>query len=351
MLQSVGERISMTLLAMALWDRGVPATSLTGSQAGILTDQIHGKAKIIAIRADRIRSALADGHVVVVAGFQGVSLGREVTTLGRGGSDTTAVAIAAALACDACEIYTDVEGVYTADPRIVPSARLLRSVSYEEMLHIAATGGRVLALRSVEFARNYRVLLHVRSSFTWQPGTRIEAVSEYRRYRASAVTHDISEAKVSIAGLPNEPGVAARLMRSLANEAISVDMFTQNDPVSGSATISFMIPRTDLAIGLEVTEGIAAGLSAGPVLFDDDVGRVSVVGSGMRSRTGVAAEIFESLGSAGMNIKMITTSEIRISCILRASEVVPAVQRLHRTLGLDRLEPSPVQAAPALAPA
>ncbi len=230
MLISAGERISMALLCMAIHDMGVHATSFTGSQAGIVTDSTHGKAKIIEVRADRLRDGLALGHVVVVAGFQGVSLDKEVTTMGRGASDLTAVALASALGADSCEIYTDVTGVFTADPRVVPNARRLAAVSYEEMLEMAATGGKVLALRSVEFARNHRVALHVRSSFTWEPGTWVRKEEQRGMEKAiiSGVTHDLTEAKVTLVGVPDKPGIAARLFRALANEAVNVDMIEQN---------------------------------------------------------------------------------------------------------------------------
>ncbi|HEX2023465.1 MAG TPA: aspartate kinase [Acidimicrobiales bacterium] len=335
MLQTAGERISMALLCIALWDRGVPATSFTGSQAGIVTDTAHGRAKILEVKADRLRLALAEEHVVVVAGFQGVSLTRDITTLGRGGSDTTAVALAAALEADVCEIYTDVAGVYSADPRVVPRARLLREVSYEEMLEAAATGGRVLALRSVEFARNHGVELHVRSSFTWEPGTWVRKEASMEQAIVSAVTHDTSEAKVTVAQVPDRPGIAARLFRALADEAVNVDMIVQNVSDHGATDISFTVPLADLPAGLKVTEGLAAEIGAAGVTHDAEIGRISLVGAGMKTHPGVAATMFEALADAGINIEMISTSSIRISCVVHAGDVEKGVRALHTAFGLD----------------
>ncbi len=336
MLQTAGERISMALLCIAVWDRGVPATSFTGSQAGIVTDSTHGRAKILEIRADRLREALAEGHVVVVAGFQGVSRGRDITTLGRGGSDTTAVALAAALGATTCEIYTDVAGVYSADPRVAPRARLLPSVSYEEMLEMAATGGRVLALRSVEFARNHGVELHVRSSFTWEPGTWVRKEDEVEKAIISGVTHDTSESKVTIVGVPDRPGIAARLFRALADEAVNVDMIEQNVSVTGLADISFTFPKADLAVASRVTERVAAELGAQRVAPDADIARISLIGAGMKTHPGVAATMFETLAAEGLNIEMISTSPIRISCVVRAAEVERGVRALHAAFQLDQ---------------
>ena len=336
MLQTAGERVSMALLCIAVWDRGVPATSFTGSQAGIVTDSDHGRAKILEVRADRLREGLAAGQVVVVAGFQGVSVSRDITTLGRGGSDTTAVALAAALGADACEIYTDVAGVFSADPRVVPRARLLPQVSYEEMLEMAATGGRVLALRSVEFARNHGVDLHVRSSFTWDPGTWVRReAAPVEQAIISAVTHDTSEAKVTIERVPDRPGIAARMFRALADEGVNVDMIVQNVSAHGATDISFTVPLADLPAGLKVTEGLTAEIGAGGVTHDAEIGRVSLVGAGMKTNPGVAAGMFEALADAGINIEMISTSSIRISCVVRAADVEPAVTALHTAFGLD----------------
>jgi aspartate kinase len=341
MLQTAGERISMALLCMAIWDKGMASTSFTGSQAGIVTDAAHGRAKILEIRADRIRDALASGHVVVVAGFQGVSQSsNEVTTLGRGGSDTTAVALAAALEADVCEIYTDVSGIFSADPRVVPDARLLPSVTYEEMLEMAATGGRVLALRSVEFARNHGVPVHVRSSFTWEPGTWVDDThpteeAAVEQAIISAVTHDVSEAKVTIESVPDRPGIAARLFRALADHGVNVDMIVQNVSVNGATDISFTMPMADLHAGLRVTEGLSSEIGAGTVSHDSEIGRVSLVGAGMKTHPGVAAAMFEALAKENVNIEMISTSSIRISCVVHAADVERAVRVLHSTFDLD----------------
>ena len=336
MLISAGERISMSLLCMAISDLGVPAASLPGSQAGIVTDTSHGKAKIVEIRAHRVRDALAAGKVVVVAGFQGVSTEREVTTLGRGASDLTAVALASALGAEACEIYTDVAGVYTADPRVVPDARRLKTVAYEEMLEMAATGGRVLAARSVEFARNHGVTLHVRSSFTWEPGTWVLKEDAVEKAIISGVTHDTSEAKVTIVGVPDKPGIAARLFRALADEAVNVDMIEQNVSVTGLADISFTFPKADMAVATRVTQAIASELGAERVSGDADIARISLIGAGMKTHPGVAATMFETLAAEGLNIEMISTSPIRISCVVRASEVEQGVRALHGAFQLDQ---------------
>jgi aspartate kinase len=336
MLLTAGERISMALLVMALAEQGVDAVSFTGSQAGIITDTSHTRARIIEVKADRLRAALAERRVPVVAGFQGVSTDRDVTTLGRGGSDTTAVALAAALGAEACEIYTDVSGVFSADPRIVPSAHRLARVSFEEMLDIAASGGRVLALRSVEFARNHHVPLHVRSSFTWEPGTWVvEEEPSMEQAVVTAVTHDTSEAKVTVTGVPDQPGIAARLFRALADRMVNVDTIVQNVSQHGATDISFTVPLVDLDTGLEVTRSLAPELGAGEVLADADIAKVSLVGAGMRSHPGVSATMFETLATAGINIEMISTSSIRISCVVRAARVEEAVRLLHAAFELD----------------
>ena len=339
MLVTAGERISMSLLCIAIDELGHTASSFTGSQAGILTDSVHGKAKILEIRADRLRQAVCEGQVVVVAGFQGMSLDRNITTLGRGGSDTTAVALAAALGADCCEIYTDVAGVFSADPRIVPKARMLGSVSFEEMLEMAATGGRVLALRSVEFARNHHVALHVRSSFSWAPGTWVrEEADPMEAAIISAVTHDTSEAKVTIHGVPDKPGIAAKLFRALADEGVNVDMIVQNTSVNGTTDISYTLPLTDLPTGLKVSEAVAADLGAAGVDSDTDIARISLVGAGMKTNPGVAATMFETLAAHGVNIEMISTSSIRISCVVRAGQVEEGVRALHTVFDLDAEE-------------
>jgi aspartate kinase len=339
MLLTAGERISIALLCMAIIDLGEPAVSFTGSQAGILTDTTHGKAKIVEVRADRLRDAVRDGAVAVVAGFQGVSTESDITTLGRGGSYTTAVALAASLDAEVCEIYTDVAGVFTADPRIVPSARMLGRITYEEMLDMAATGGRVLALRSVEFARNHGVPVHVRSSFTWDPGTWVQSTPELEdaameQATISGVTYDITEAKVTIEHVPDRPGIAASVFRALADEAVNVDMIVQNVSTAGHTDISFTMPREDLSRAKKVMEHLVEDVEASGFTSDDGVGRVSLVGAGMKTHPGVAATMFESLAAAGVNIEMISTSSIRISCVVAEEDAERAVRVLHDTFEL-----------------
>ena len=343
MLLTAGERISMALLSMAVEDLGQPAVSFTGSQAGIVTDTEHGKAKIIEVRGERIREALAEGKVAIVAGFQGVSTARDITTLGRGGSDTTAVALAAALGADVCEIYTDVEGVYTADPRIVPTARKLARVSFDEMLEMAATGGRVLALRSVEFARNHSVRVHVRSSFTWAPGTWIteedaamDAIEAMEQAIISGVTHDTTEAKVTIEQVPDRPGIAATIFRDLAEAGINVDMIVQNVSSAGHTDISFTVPRADVERAARCMEKIVVDTEASGFGTDENIGRVSLIGAGMKTHPGIAAKMFETLANEGVNIEMISTSTIRISCVVAEEDVERAVRSLHATFGLDK---------------
>jgi aspartate kinase len=336
MLLTAGERISMALVSMALSTVGVGSASFTGSQAGIITDTSHTRAKILEMRPDRIREALDDGLVPVVAGFQGVSIDRDITTLGRGGSDVTAVALAAALKADVCEIYTDVSGVYSADPRVVPSARRLSTVSFDEMMEIAATGGRVLMLRSVELARRHRVSLHVRSSFTWEPGTWIvEEDSTMEEAIVSAITDDTSEAKITVGGVPDRPGIAAMLFRELANNNINVDMIVQNTGLHNVTDISFTVAKTDLEAATEACQKIQKEIDAATVTSDDRIGRVSLVGAGMKSSPGVTALMFETLYENGINIEMISTSSIRISCVLHADKVADAVRVLHHAFGLD----------------
>ncbi|HEX3456231.1 MAG TPA: aspartate kinase [Gaiellaceae bacterium] len=336
MLISVGERISVALAAMAINDLGHEAISLTGSQAGIVTDTAHGKAKIVDIRGQRIHDALDQDKIVLVAGFQGVSTGKEITTLGRGGSDTTVVALAVALDADACEVYTDVEGVYTADPRIVPSARKLDALTYEEMLEMSACGAKVMALRSVELARNYRVRLHVRSSFGDGQGTWIEEDENMlEKAIISGVTHDTSEAKVTIVGVPDRPGVAARVFRPLADAGVNIDMIVQNVSEHGHATISFTMPKTDIAVAEPILSSIKADLGATGVETDSDIAKVSLIGAGMKSHPGVAADMFDALAENGINLEIISTSSIRVSCVVRAAEVERAVLALHERFGLD----------------
>jgi aspartate kinase len=331
MLVSVGERISNALCAMAIHDLGHEAISLTGSQAGIVTDTSHTRAKIVDIRAQRIHDALDDGKIVLVAGFQGVSTTHDVTTLGRGGSDATAVALAAALGADACEVYTDVEGVFTADPRLVPGALKLPKVTYEEMLEMAATGARVMMARSIEIARSYGVELHVRSSFGDGAGTWIGEEDERMLEKAiiSGVTHDTSEAKVTILGVPDRPGIAARVFRPLADAGVNIDMIVQNVSSAGLTDISFTLPKSDLAVAEPILEAACRDVGASGWTQDSEIGKVSLIGAGMRSHPGVAADMFEALSEAGINIEIISTSSIRISCVVRASEVERAVQAVH----------------------
>ncbi|MBW8824968.1 MAG: aspartate kinase [Acidobacteria bacterium] len=330
MLLSAGERKAMALLCMALHDLGIPADSFTGSQAGIITDTFHTRARILEVKGDRLRQCLAAGKVPVVAGFQGVSTDNDVTTLGRGGSDTTAVALAAALGADACEKYSDVPGVFTADPRVVPDARRLAQVSFEEMLEITATGSGVVAFRAVEFARNHGVPIHVRSSFSWEPGTWVrEEDPAMEQPVISAVTHDTSEAKITVTRVPDKPGIAARLFRSLADENVNLDMIVQNVSQDGTTDISFTVPKTDLPAAVNVCQDHAGEISAAAVLTDDTIAKVSVVGAGMKTHPGVSATVFETLAEHGINIEMISTSPIRITCVVAAAQVEEAVLALH----------------------
>jgi aspartate kinase len=336
MLLTAGERISAALVAMAIDDLGVPAQSFTGSQAGIVTDTAHGRAKILEMRSDRLLDALARGFVPVVAGFQGVSTDKDITTLGRGGSDTTAVAVAAAVGADECEIYTDVTGVFTADPRIAPKAHRMKTVSSDEMLEMAGSGSGVVALRAVEFAATHGVTLHVRSSFTWEPGTIITKEDpSMEQAVVSGITHDTSEAKVTVVAVPDRPGVAARVFRSLADRRVNVDMIVQNTSQNGLTDISFTVPKSDLNTALEVCSPIATDIGAQSVISDSNIARVSIVGAGMRTNPGVSATMFETLANAGVNIEMISTSTIRLSCVISGDQVEVAVQALHTAFGLD----------------
>ena len=332
MLISIGERQTCALAEMAIHDLGYEAVSLTGSQAGIVTDTAHTKAKIVDIRARRVHEALDDGTIVLVAGFQGVSTGQEITTLGRGGSDTTAVALAAALAAGSCEIFTDVDGVFSADPRIVPNAVKLPWVTYEEMLEMSAAGAKVMALRSVEFARRYGVSLHVRSSFSDAEGTWIipqEDEQLLEKAIISGVTHDTSEAKVTILGVPDRPGIAARVFRPLADSGVNIDMIVQNVSAEGHTDISFTLPKADLGTAEPILERTAREVGARGFTRDPEIAKVSLVGAGMKSHPGVAADMFDALAAAGINIEIISTSSIRISCVVRASDVDRAVQAVH----------------------
>jgi len=332
MLVSTGERISNALCAMAIHDLGHEAVSLTGSQAGIVTDGSHTKAKIVEVRATRIHEALEQDKIVLVAGFQGVSTDtQDVTTLGRGGSDTTAVALAAALGADACEIFTDVPGVFTADPRLVPGALRLPYITYEEMLEMASSGAGVMMARSIEIARSYGVKLRVRSTFVDGEGTWIGEEDKTMLEKAiiSGVTHDISEAKVSIIGVPDRPGIAAKVFRALADAGVNIDMIVQNVSQDGAATISFTLPKTDVPIAKPILEALAKEMDAAGVEHDPNVAKISLIGAGMKSHPGVAADMFEALAEAGINIEIISTSSIRISCVVRAGDVERAVQAVH----------------------
>jgi len=335
MLLSIGERESCALCAMAINDLGHKAISLTGSQAGIVTDSSHTKARILDVRADRIRAALEEDSIVLVAGFQGVSTdSRDVTTLGRGGSDTTATALAAALGAPVCEIYTDVAGVFSADPRIVPDARKLPVVSYEEMLEMASSGAKVLQLRSVEYARNHGVSIHCRSSSEEGPGTLVTSEEEtMERPLVTAVTHSTDEARVTLTGVRDEPGVAGQVFGALADANVNVDMIIQNEPVShdGGADLSFTVENDDLATAVEVIDQLGAVEGH---QTDAGMGKVSIVGAGMRSHPGVAAKVFQTLGEEKINIEMISTSPIKISCVIRGDRVPAAVRALHSAFDL-----------------
>jgi aspartate kinase len=337
MLLSSGERISCALCAIAINDLGHRAISLTGSQAGIVTDDSHTKARILEVRADRVRAALDEDSIVLVAGFQGVSsTAKNVTTLGRGGSDTTAVAVAAALGAEECEIYTDVPGVFTADPRIVPDARMLRTVSFEEMLEMAASGAGVLQLRSVEYARTHGVRIHCRSSFDDSPGTVVLEEGTMEQPLITAVTHSTDEARVTLVGVPDELGAAARIFQALAEANVNVDMIVQNEPTSagGLAEISFTVPRDDLRISRSALEPLAGDAFA-KMTTHEEMGKVSIIGAGMRSNPGVAAKVFSVLAEEGVNIEMISTSPIKISCVIDRSRVAQAVQVLHAAFELS----------------
>lgn len=337
MLLTAGERISVSLLCMALDALGCDAVSYTGSQAGVLTSPSHGRAMIVDIQPDRVLDALGQGKVVVVAGFQGMSADtREITTLGRGGSDTSAVAMAAALAADVCEIYTDVDGVFTADPRVVPGARKLHVVSYDEMLEMSSSGAKVLMLRSVEYARNHRVPIHVRSSFTGEPGTWVrEEDQRMERAIISGITHDISEAKLTLKGAPDQPGIAATVFRALADGSANVDMIVQNVSAAGHTDISFTVARHEAERVGKIIEGLTAKLDASGYDVDLAIAKVSLVGAGMRSHPGIAARMFEVLAENGVNIEMISTSPIRISCVVAETDVETAVRALHSEFELE----------------
>jgi aspartate kinase len=344
MLLTAGERISMALLAMAIGNLGHDARSFTGSQAGVITDGAHGKAKIIDVTPGRIEQALESGAIAIVAGFQGVSQGsKDITTLGRGGSDTTAVALAAALKADVCEIYTDVDGVFTADPRIVPTARKRNRISYEEMLEMAACGAKILHLRCVEYARRYDMPIHVRSSFSQKDGTWIVNDSEVdpmEQAIIAGVAHDRSEAKITVVGVPDKVGEAARIFEALSTAQINLDMIVQN--VSAAATnltdISFTLPRTDGQTAMTALERVKDEVGFDSLIYDDQIGKVSLIGAGMRSHPGITAKFFSALASAGVNIEMISTSEIRISVVVDEAQVDEAVRSVHTAFDLDSTE-------------
>jgi len=335
MLLTSGERISMALLSMAINDLGRDAVSFTGSQAGIVTDTRHGKARIVEVRSARVHEALTADKIAIVAGFQGVSTTFDVTTLGRGGSDTTAVAMAAALEADVCEIYTDVDGVYSADPRLVSSARKLRQVSFEEMLELAAGGAGVLALRSVEYARTHGVKVHVRSSFKPDEGTWVVKEEELLEQAiVSGIAHDTGEAKVTIRAVPDRPGVAGRTFRPLAEAGINVDMIVQNTSVNGLADISFTLPESDLPRAEPILADLARAIDADGFTTEREIAKISVVGAGMRTNPGVAAAIFEALADEGINIEIISTSSIRVSCVVPGAQAERAVNVIHERLRL-----------------
>jgi aspartate kinase len=340
MLLTSGERISMALLAMAIANLGAEARSFTGSQAGVITDSVHGRAQIIDVTPGRIRAALDDGAVAIVAGFQGVSQDtKDITPLGRGGSDTTAVALAAALNASVCEIYTDVDGVFTADPRIVPNARQLTTITYEEMMEMAACGAKVLMLRCVEYARRYDVTVHVRSSFSHKPGTVVSDQEEDPAVEAPiirGVAHDRSEAKVTVVGCPDKRGVAAAVFRTVADAGVNIDMVVQvtAHAMTGRTDITFTAPKTDAPAAVAALERVKSEIGFERTLYDEHIGKVSLIGAGMKSHPGVSARFFEALGDAGVNIEIISTSEIRISVVCRDTELDAAVRAVHDAFGL-----------------
>ncbi|MRS12003.1 MAG: aspartate kinase [Actinobacteria bacterium] len=339
MLLATGEQVSIALLAMAIHALGHEAISFTGPQVGIVTDHGHTKARILEVRADRVRDAIAEGRIVIVAGFQGMTADGHITTLGRGGSDTTAVAVAAGIGADVCEIYTDVDGVYTADPRVVPDARKIDVIGYEAMLELAAAGAAVLNLRSVEFARNHGVVIHCRSSFTEAPGTIVkEADESMEQAIISGVAHDTSEAKITIRDVPDRPGVAATVFTRMAEANVNVDMIIQNVSEAGMTDISFTTPKADLVRARKAAEVVVCELGAREWLVDESIAKVSLIGAGMKTHPGVAAQMFRALSQAGVNIDLISTSTIRITCVVAAQEAEAAVRALHSSFGLDDAE-------------
>ncbi len=337
MLISTGEQASSALLAMALHRMSVPAISFVAHQVGIITDRTHTKARIMKINTDKIKNELKREKIVIVAGFQGVDLGQEITTLGRGGSDLTAVALAKALNAKLCEIYTDVEGIYTADAEIVSSARKLLYISYEEMLELASLGAQVLQVRSVEFAKKYNVPIYVRSSFNNHRGTLVsKEVKSMEDITVSGVTLNKNEAKITVCDVPDRPGIASKIFKTIAEENINVDMIVQNVSRTGFTDVSFTILKTDLERTLQTAKKIASRIKAGDVLYDKKISKVSVVGIGMKSHSGIAAQMFEALASKKINIEMISTSEIKISCIIKDKKAEEAVRALHKVFNLHR---------------
>ena len=343
MLLTAGERISMALLAMAIGNLGNEARSFTGSQAGVITTSTHGRARIIDVTPSRITEALNEGAIAIVAGFQGISQDtKDVTTLGRGGSDTTAVALAAALEADVCEIYTDVDGIFSADPRVVPAAKKLKTVTYDEMLELAASGAKVLHLRCVEYARRYDMPIHVRSSFSNNEGTWVvkdhpEGGSDMEQAIIAGIAHDKSEAKITVVGVPDRTGTAARIFQAIADADINIDMIVQN--VSAAATgltdISFTLPKAEGANASKILQSIQGEVGFASIQYDDQIGKLSLVGAGMRSHPGVTATFFAAMSDAGVNIEMISTSEIRISIVCRESDLDRAVKAAHTAFELD----------------
>ena len=344
MLLTAGERISMALVAMAIDSLGSTVRSFTGSQAGVITDDSHGKARIIDVTPGRITSAIDDGHIVIVAGFQGVSQGsKEITTLGRGGSDTTAVALAAALDADVCEIYTDVDGIFTADPRIVPSARQIKSITHEEMLEMAASGAKILHLRCVEYARRFDMPIHVRSSFSHKEGTWVSSQPHGETVEdpiIGGVAHDRTEAKITVVGVPDSPGKAGEIFQAVADAQINLDMIVQNVSATetGLTDISFTLPMTDGQKAIAALDQLRDEVGFDQLIYDDQIGKISLVGAGMRTHPGVSATFFKALADAGVNIEMISTSEIRISVITRSDQLDDAVRAVHSAFGLDSAE-------------
>ncbi|MFD3538820.1 aspartate kinase [Streptomyces sp. NPDC058662] len=343
MLLTAGERISMALLAMAIKNLGHEAQSFTGSQAGVITDSVHNKARIIDVTPGRIRTALDEGNIAIVAGFQGVSAdSKDITTLGRGGSDTTAVALAAALDAEVCEIYTDVDGVFTADPRVVKKARKIDWISSEDMLELAASGSKVLLHRCVEYARRYDIPIHVRSSFSGLPGTWVsnenpQGDEQVEHAIISGVAHDVSEAKITVVGVPDKPGEAAAIFRAIADAEVNIDMIVQN--VSAASTgltdISFTLPKTEGHKAIDALEKAKGAIGFESLRYDDQIGKISLVGAGMKTNPGVTASFFQALSDAGVNIELISTSEIRISVVTRQDDVNEAVRAVHTAFGLD----------------